>query len=164
VVEWNVENESGMQQYEIERASDGSTFLKTGIVAALNKGAGSYSWTDSNPFEGNNYYRIKSVSKDGGINYTKIVKVVMDKIATEISVYPNPVKDGTIHVQMQNQQAGVYAIKLTNSLGQVLIASKVTHFESNSFETISVGKLPKGIYQLKVVRPDGDAEMIRVLN
>jgi hypothetical protein len=164
VVEWNVENESGMQQYEIERASDGSTFLKTGIVAALNKGAGSYSWTDSNPFEGNNYYRIKSVSKDGGINYTKIVKVVMDKIATEISVYPNPVKDGFIHLQLKNQLPGIYTSKLFNSLGQLISTDKITVSEWISNKLIPINNLPEGIYQLEVIKPGGNSEFIKIIN
>jgi hypothetical protein len=164
LIQWNVENESEMQQYEVEKSSDGSAFLQAGIVAALNKGAAAYNWTDSNPIEGNNYYRIKSMSKDGKINYTKILKVVNGKIIINISVYPNPIIDGSIHLQMADQPAGIYAIKLTNSLGQVLIASKIMHTESNSIETISVGHLTKGVYHLEVIKPDGNPELIRILN
>jgi type IX secretion system substrate protein len=164
LVEWNVENESGMQQYEVEKSSDGTNFLQAGIVAALNKGAASYSWTDTNPIEGNNYYRIKSVSKDGKINYTKILKVVIGNLTANISVYPNPVTDGAIHLQMKNEASGVYGIKLMNSLGQVIFISKIAHAENNSTETISAGQLPKGIYQLEVIKPGGNVQLLQVLN
>ncbi|MGN6532940.1 MAG: T9SS type A sorting domain-containing protein, partial [Ginsengibacter sp.] len=164
MVEWNVENESGMQQYEVEKSSDGNVFFQTGIVTALNKGAASYFWTDSKPFEGNNFYRVKSVSKDGKINYTKVVKVLIEKITATLSVYPNPITDGAIHLQMANQKAGVYRIKLMNSLGQVITGSKITHAENNSTETIFPGNLAKSIYQLEVMKPDGSLEIIQVLN
>ncbi len=75
-MEWNVENESGMQQYEVESSSDGINFTNCGYCeSATNLGSGSYQWTDSAPVTGNNFYRIKSVSKDGKISYTSIVKV-----------------------------------------------------------------------------------------
>jgi hypothetical protein len=164
VVQWNVENESGIQQYEIEKSADGINFSKTGIVPALNKGAANYEWTDEQPFEGNNYYRIQSVSRDGKINYTVIVKVLMGKITGNISVYPNPISDGFIRLQMSNQRAGVYRIKLTNSIGQVIIVSKIIHSENISTETIRVPRLATGIYHLEVIKPDGKPEMLRVLN
>jgi hypothetical protein len=163
LVEWNVENESEMQQYEVEKSADGASFLQAGMVTPLNKGAASYTWTDTKPFEGNNYYRIKRVSKDGQISYTKIIRVVVGKIATNISVYPNPITDGAIRLQMSNLPAGVYAVNLTNSIGQAIFSDKITHSENNAIETISIRHLAKGIYQLEVIKPDGSVQLISVL-
>jgi len=163
LVEWNVENESDMQQYEVEKSADGASFLEAGMVSPLNNGAGSYSWTDTKLFEGYNYYRIKRVSKDGQISYTKIIRVVVGKIATNISVYPNPITDGSIHLKMFNMPTGVYAVKLTNSMGQAIFSGKVTHSENNAIEMISVRHLAKGIYQLEVIKPDGTVQRISVL-
>ncbi|MGN6539512.1 MAG: T9SS type A sorting domain-containing protein, partial [Ginsengibacter sp.] len=164
LVEWNVENESDMQQYEVEKSADGTSFLQAGTVTPLNNGAASYSWTDTKPFEGNNYYRIKRVSKDGQISFTKIIRVVVGKIATDISVYPNPITDESIHLQMSNMPAGVYAVKLTNSMGQAIFSGEITHSGNNTIETISARHLAKGIYQLEVIKPDGGVQLISVLN
>jgi hypothetical protein len=164
LVEWNVENESEMQQYEVEKSADGASFLQAGMVTPLNKGAASYTWTDTKPFEGNNYYRIKRVSKDGQISYTKIIRVVVGKIATNISVYPNPITDGSIHLKMFNMPTGVYAVKLTNSMGQAIFSGKIPHSENNTIEMISARHLAKGIYQLEVIKPDGGVQLISVLN
>ncbi len=164
VVEWNVENESGIQQYEIEKSADGINFLKAGIVPALNKGAVNYSWVDEQPFEGNNYYRIRSVSRDGKINYTQILKVVMGKITADISVYPNPLKDGFIHLQLKNQAPGIYTMRLFNSLGQPMTSHKMNVADTNSQESIPVNNLPKGIYQLEIVKPDGNNQFIKIIN
>ena len=164
VIQWNVENESGIQQYEIQKSADGINFSKTGIVPALNKGAANYEWTDGHPFEGNNYYRIQSVSRDGKINYTQIVKVVMGKITANISVSPNPVIDGVIHLRFKNQSPGIYTSRLFNSLGQLISSNKITVAEISNEQSISIKHLPKGIYQLEIIKPTGNNEFIKIIN
>jgi uncharacterized repeat protein (TIGR01451 family) len=164
LVEWNVENESGILQYQIEKSADGINFLQTGIVSALNKGFVNYEWTDEQPSEGNNYYRVRSVSHDGKINYTQIVKVTMEKIAQKISVYPNPVTDGSIRLQLKNQPPGIYTIGLFNSLGQLISSKKITVTQGIQQESISINNLPAGIYQLKVIKPNGNSEFIKIIN
>jgi uncharacterized repeat protein (TIGR01451 family) len=164
LVEWSVENESGILQYEIEKSADGINFLQTGKVSALNKGAANYQWTDEQPFEGNNYYRIRSVSRDGKINYTLIVKVVMAKRETKIFVYPNPVTDGFIRLRLKDQTPGIYITRLFNSLGQLILNDKFTICEQSSQQSIPVNNLPTGIYQLEVVKPDGNHEFIKIIN
>ena len=114
MVEWNVENESGMQQYEVETSPDGIKFTGASMVRAENQGKGKYQWTDLHPVVGNNYYRIKSISRDGSINYTSVVKVVIAPPTGGISVYPNPVLDRTINLHLTNQPAGIYEIRLIN--------------------------------------------------
>lgn len=164
VVQWNVENESSVEQYEIEKSGDGINFLKTGIVSPTNKGAVNYEWTDEHPFEGNNYYRIRSVSLDGKINYTTIVKVVMEKINANISVYSNPVTDGTIHLQFKNQPSGIYTIRLFNSLGQLILSDKITITDQSSDKSIPTHHLVNAIYQMEVIKPDGNIEFLKILN
>ena len=103
------------------------------------------------------------MSKDGQISDTKIIRVVVGKIATNISVYPNPITDGAIRLQMSNLPAGVYAVNLTNSIGQEIFSDKITHSENNAIEMISIRHLAKGIYQLEVIKPDGSVQLISVL-
>lgn len=164
IVQWNVENENNIQQYEIEKSADGINFLQTGVVSAFNKRGVSYEWTDEDPFEGNNYYRIRSVSRDGKINYTPTVKVVMAKATSSISVYPNPVTDGSIHLKFNNQPLGIYTIRLFNSLGQQILSYKITLAQPSREESVSINDLPIGIYQVEVVKPDGNTQFIKIIN
>ena len=64
---------------------------------------------------------------------------------------------------MSNLASGVYAVKLTNSMGQAIFLGKITHSENNLIETISVRHLTKGIYQLEVIKPDRAVKLISVL-
>ena len=165
LVSWTVENESGIQQYEVEKSEDGIQFTKVATVAANNNRSGNYSWLDENATSGYQYYRVRSVDKDGQLQYTQIVKVLIGNLDASISVYPNPIVNGTIQIQFSNQVAGVYGIRLMNSLGQIILSKVVTHNDGNSSEIITPAhKLAKGIYQLEIVKPDGNVEVVKIVN
>lgn len=163
LVEWATQNESGMLQYEVEKSTDENNFQTSGTINAQNNGSQNYQWTDLQPTTGNNYYRIKSVSKDGSISYSQVVKVIFGKIIPVMEVAPNPILNGTIHLVFKNEPLGNYSISLTNLLGQVILSKTITHTETNASETISGGSVNKGVYQLLIVKPNGDHEVIKVV-
>ena len=72
-----------------------------------------------------------------------------------IGVYPNPVTNGVINLQMNNMPAGMYNVRVFNSMGQTVMIKLINHVAGNSTETIQVGRtLTKGVYQLDVIKPD----------
>ena len=72
-----------------------------------------------------------------------------------MSVFPNPVTNGIIKLQMNNMTAGVYNIRVFNGVGQVILNRSINHAAGNSTETIHLGKgAVKGVYHLEVVKPD----------
>ncbi len=163
-VEWNAENEVNVLRYEVEQSEDGNQFKKAQTVAARNTIASTYVWTDVNALAGFNYYRIKSIDVNGKVTYSKIVKVFMSSNETMISVFPNPVKNGVIDLQFQNQAEGTYAIRLMNKSGQVMVSREINHAPAARIETIPFDKyIPNGIYQLEVTRPDKTQLNINVI-
>ena len=82
IVDWKAENESDLKQYDVEKSEDGNYFSKVYTVAAYNKVLNNYSWADANVMPGSNYYRIKSIDKNGEIKYSKVVKVTIQQIKT----------------------------------------------------------------------------------
>jgi hypothetical protein len=163
LVEWATQNESGMLQYEVEKSTDGNNFQAAGVVTAQNSGTANYQWTDSQPSTGTNYYRIRMVSKDGSISYSQVVKLNFGKITPVMEVAPNPILNGTIHLVFKNEQVGNYNIVLTNLLGQVILSKTIMHTEVNGSATISGGTVNKGVYQLSIIKPNGDHEVIKVV-
>jgi hypothetical protein len=69
-----------------------------------------------------------------------------------ISVFPNPVTNGNVNLRFNNLPAGVYTIRVFNSLGQAVINKQVTHTAGSSVETLRV--TGKGMYQVEVTKPD----------
>ena len=164
VVSWNVANENNMQEYDVEKSLDGNNFVKVATVTAINNGGGNYQWTDKDAVPGNNYYRIRSVDKNQKTVYSTVVNVLVTNLKTGITIYPNPITDGIIHLQFINQPEGRYRISLFNSLGQLIVAKQIEYAGGNGSENIQWDyNLSHGIYQLEVRRPDGSVVIIKVL-
>ena len=163
-VEWKTENESNLQQFEVEKSVDGNQFTKVFTISANNNGVGTYNWLDKNTLSGYNYYRIRSVDINGQTAYTQIVKVLIGNVTAAINVYPNPAINGTVNLQFTNQPAGVYYARLINPIGQVVVSKQIIHAEGSSTETIKVNDASaKGIYQLEVTQTNGDLKVIKVI-
>jgi hypothetical protein len=153
-VVWKVSGENGIQQYEVEYSKDGINFSEAATVAAKtdNDGAANYIWTDASPSSGNNYYRIKSIGLNNVITYTSIVKVSIGRVQPSITIYPNPVEDGHINLQLTDQQAERYTIQLFTVSGQLVSETQFDHLGGSSSQQINVpSALARGNYQLKVL-------------
>jgi hypothetical protein len=155
-VEWQAQNEQNLEKYEVQVSVDGTNYGSAYTVQANNFPVSNYSWLDVNPYQGYNYFRIKSTDLSGKVVYSKVVTVLTPDANTTISIYPNPVKNGIINLQMTNQPAGNYGIRLFNKLGQVIISKQISHPGGTSIESIQLNKfVAKGIYQLEVTKTDG---------
>ena len=161
-----MDNELNIKGYETQKSTDGNGFTNLSITAATANGghSASYLVTDTHPVEGYNYYRIKSVDLNGKTATTSVVKVLTGSTNPEISVYPNPVSNGIISLQLDNQPQGKYGIRLLNKSGQVIMQKQIEHADGSSVETISLDKYaPHGIYQLEISKPDGTTSNINVV-
>ena len=165
-VEWKVDNETNMKQYVVEKSMDGNIFSAMAVTPtkANNGSSAGYQAIDTHPVDEYNYYRIKSVDINKTIACTNIVKVLMGTLKQDISIYPNPITDGTIHLQLVNQQEGNYGIRLLNKLGKVIINKQINHSQGSSTELIKWNyNLAHGMYQIEVTKPDGSINDINVI-
>lgn len=80
----NVQNKN-VSYYIVQRCSDGFNYKD---IATVNCAATAYD--DAAPLSGNSYYRIAAVAKDGSSIYSNAVLIPR---VTEVSIYPNPVRD-----------------------------------------------------------------------
>jgi hypothetical protein len=157
-VEWNVSNESSISRYEVEKSVDGARFTKAAAVTAINASTGKaqYSWLDVTPAQGYNYYRIRSVALNGEVKYSSVVRVSLNGGGkTGIVMYPNPVKGSTATLQLTNLEKGVYTASLYNQLGQKAFSKIITHGGGTASQTIDLGSLAAGIYQLQLTGDNG---------
>ena len=165
MVEWKVENESNIQEYQVEHSTDGIQFSTIGKMAASNNPESDYNYVDNAPVKGTNYYRIKSLDKNGNIQYSNIVKVFIRKIQPAISVYPNPLSGKNIQLQFIEKPAGKYYIRMLNFAGQVTLYKEIYNPGGTNTQTLHFDNhTPGGIYQLEITEPGGDKDIITVKN
>lgn len=161
-VDWFTENEQTIGNYEIEGSADGVKFTKLSSLVSKSSAAGTYSWFDLNAAAGDHYYRIKSVAKNGDKSYSSIVKVTVGSQsqalaeAKGLTVYPNPVKNNSVSIQLAYLERGMYIIEITNMNGQMVKRVSLMHNGGTIKYTFPIdNNLPSGKYQLKLT--DGAA-------
>ncbi|MEO7048010.1 MAG: hypothetical protein ABI091_22110 [Ferruginibacter sp.] len=163
-VEWKVDNQSNMKEYQVEKSLDGNRFNNIGTIPANTNNASVYNFLDKNAPSGYNYYRIRSIGKDGQETVTQIVRVLIQRGTPQITIHPNPITDGVINLHLINEPAGMYGIRLLNPLGQTIVSKQVSHAGGTSTQKIEWNyNLAHGVYQLEVTRPDASVKVIKVM-
>ena len=164
MVEWSVENEMNIDHYEVEKSSDGNLFFSVNSQFSKNISASNYDWLDEKPFEGYNYYRIKSVGKNGKVEYSAIVPVNAGIKKSSIVVYNNPLINGKIALQFVSQPFGKYLVKLFTTSGQRVLSKEINHNGGSRSEIISLPhNAAHGIYLLKITKPSGKMVIIKII-
>ncbi len=148
-LEWATLSEIENEAFIIEKSEDGRSFEEIGYVA----GAGnsntflSYKAKDNSPFKGNNYYRLKIISFEGEIEYSRIEIVHFS--AKEVSIYPNPVKD-QIHIIFNESTTIDAAFEIYSIYGQLLSKGNLSVNNSSTDIDISSLNLANGNYILNI--------------
>ena len=163
-IDWKTAHEMNVQQYDVERSVDGVHFEKASDTKANNLSFNNYRWKDLNPATGNNYYRVRSIELDGKSQYSDVMKVYVSKGNVGINLYPNPATGSNLNLQLMNQRAGIYEVRLLNLLGQTFMSKFIHHNGGSSIENLKPGQnIPTGIYQLEIKTPTGEKKVISVV-
>lgn len=156
---WTTETETNNKVFLIERSTDGVTYTTIGQVAgAINSNTTlHYEWTDESPVKGNNFYRLKQVDLDGNSAYSNINVVSIGGAVSNLSVYPNPVKDVLTIVNPKG--VTIREVAVFNTSGVVL--SKLAPSTTGSVQ-VQAGNWAAGIYLVKVITDQG-SQIIKVM-
>ncbi len=150
-VSWITANETNIDKYEVEESNDGINFTKATELKANNASTNNYNWFDATVVNGDNFYRIKAVEKNGAIKFSNVVKVKIGSKVSDFSVYPNPVKGGVVSLQFSNIEKGNYTVKVYNNIGQEVFAKNINHNGGSSSQSINIGThIPAGKYNLQI--------------
>lgn len=165
VVEWKTQNENDMKQYEVERSSDKLHFLKINEIKANNLSFNQYDWTDANPSDGNNYYRLRVIDLDGKSHFSDVMKTYFGDGVQRTYVFPNPVTGNNLNLYLVNQKAGIYEVRLMNMFGQTFLTKTISHDGgSKVVENLKMDQnIPGGMYRLEIKNPSGSRQVISVV-
>jgi hypothetical protein len=145
LLQWQTSDEINTSHFEIERSNDAVAFKKTGIThAAGNSGTHHYNFTDNAPSSGINYYRLKQVDRDGRYAYSPIVKVVFEKDAASLTVFPNPAGN-TITIKYTGVQKKI-GLTIFDLAGRQVMFKELNN---QSTWQANVSGLAKGTYTIR---------------
>ncbi len=152
LVDWTNAAESDVAYYELEESGNGAGFVIAARFQPKNNSglSASYNWLDERVYQGNNYYRVKSVGLSGEIKYTPVVKVQFQSDKQAFTIYPNPVKGNNIMLEFNNLEKGNYSLEVFNAAGQKVMRRNIVHAGGNATEMLTLPALSTGLYHFRL--------------
>lgn len=151
LLQWSTAQEIGIKSFEIDAAPDAINFYPIGTVAAQGTGItpANYTFTDTKPVQGINYYRLKIINADGTFSYSGIRSVNFSSTAAQgFTLIPNPADNNA--VVSLNELSGTNAnLSIINAQGQVVLQQIINAGSLQS--NIDITNLQTGIYMAVIV-------------
>ena len=161
-----VMQEFEVARYVLERSVGGRAYEPIGELASRGNQEGEvfYDWVDPQLAPGVYRYRVKAMLKSGAVVYTPRTTLTVRKSTTGIHVFPNPITDGVIRIQMNEVESGNYSVQLRNSAGALIQRSIVAYAGGYQAITIpSATRWPAGAYTLECIAPSGKRRVVSVI-
>ena len=145
LLQWKSDLEHNTTNYIIERSNDNKVFKSIGLTKAKGNSnvAAYYSFTDEQPLDGINFYRLKITGTDFKCFYSKTVSAVLSLKNCLFTIFPNPAKN-TLFVQTSGNDIEV-KITIENVEGKKW-KEIVESIKGSVNFSIDISTLPKGIY------------------
>ena len=164
---WNTENENNIDNYKIERSTEGVNFIEIGsqIPTANNFGNPYYTFYDAKASQEITYYRIKGNGITGNSIYSNTAKVLalVDNNNKPVNIFPNPVTNGNININFEGAVFGNYVITINNFTGQLIKSETFRHQVIGESCTIKISYVGGGFYTANIVDEKGIKKMIPFL-
>ena len=122
-IDWETYSEINISNFELEVSTDAEHWNKINVQQAKgsSNGIGQYSYMDSNPSTGINYYRLKITEKDNSFTYSEIKVVNFGLGLASLVVYPNPANN-YITIELSGAEDTLFSLDIINMLGQEVTA------------------------------------------
>lgn len=146
-LQWVTADVVNNDHFEIERSTDGNTFVSIGSLPDKTGELGaSYNFTDPSPVKGVDLYRIRQVDIDGRYSWSLIVEVTITPGTQGIYLQANPVSEVVMLINTRQQL--VRGLQIVDLSGRVL--ANINSNSSNTRIGANVGWLQPGYYFLRV--------------
>lgn len=121
LLRWQTASEENSDYFAVERSGNGFEWKEIGRVNAAGNSSTNltYTYTDLQPLEGKNFYRLRIVDKDGSYEHSETRLVNFGVSGNSVSIVPNPA-----HVQATLEFAhaprGRVIVKIWDNLGHLI--------------------------------------------
>jgi hypothetical protein len=157
LLNWATTAETNSESFDIQHSLNGKSWSSIGSVKAAGESSTkeNYTFTDSNPADGQNLYRLKMIDSDGTFAYSTIRSVSLE-VSDVAVVYPNPVADRLY-----------FKVKDWNKIGRITLSdlNGKTIFQSSKqpVDGVDVKNLPAGLYAVNITRSTGGTSSYKIV-
>ena len=150
LLSWKVVCTSAEARFELQRNTNGTTFNPLySFTASKDRCENPFDYTDANPAEGKNYYRIKFTDVDGKVTYSNIL-LLMQKTGRFdlISITPNLIRNETAVLQIEAVEKENVSIVVRDYTGRIIQNQTASLQNGLNQVALQTNNLPVGIYNV----------------
>jgi len=148
LLNWSTEKEIDNDYFELERSADGINFAKIATIDAI--GVSSmlqhYQYSDNQPINGWNYYRLKQVDNNSAYQYSSTIALYNGNDEVGIKLQPNPATDKVSFDYIGADINAEFKVEIVDVSGRKLFVKEYTPTNSRVQETISTKDFSSGVY------------------
>lgn len=167
---WATASEKDNKGFEVQVSADGRTFRALGFVASQASTSTvklNYLYNDSEAGKtGIRYYRLRQIDLDGQDSYSPVRAVGFDgagALASELSIYPNPVTGDDTRLLIQTSEVGNARLRITDLMGRTIIDQTITTANgSTETKLTELANVKSGTYLAQLTLPSGQIKTIKV--
>jgi Secretion system C-terminal sorting domain len=163
---WKTINEVGTSHFSVEHSMDGRNFEEIGVVKTNNvkNDVNFYDFTDINPGNGMNYYRLKIIDLDGKFAYSNIRNVYfsINGMSLKVYGYPNPTT-GSYYLNLQSERDEWVDISLFDITGKLILRKNISMGSGTEQILLTLEGHKQGTYILKILGSSGDMKVMKVI-
>lgn len=154
VIEWITSGELNNNYFIVERSDDGDNFnaISSPILSQAMNGNSQqelkYSFIDTHPRYGMNYYRLRTVDIDGKEGLSEIATVYFEK-EIAVRLYPNPVQD-ELKIEIRSAKNCNALIRVLDATGRVVKTIDLLLQSGPNKTSVDLNELADGVYLVTV--------------
>lgn len=149
---WKTSSELNTLEFVIERSTNGINFVEIGTVAAAGYSTMplTYNYTDANPVNGINYYRLKMVDIDYTYEYSNIIAInnINTTIGNDIIIYPNP-SEGEVFASITGIRNQNVICNILDMSGRVISSTRIALNDGKNIVPLNTAALSAGVYMIE---------------
>ncbi len=154
ILNWKTANEINNKHFIIERSANGNTFESIGTVTTGLVINNNYSFTDSKPGTGTQFYRLRQVDQDGRATFSKIVTVKYLKDISGIKIFPT-VATTEVNFNLSAAAATTIEVNIYDVTGKKMMQANKTISTGANQQSVEVAPLQAGLYYLQIKNSNG---------
>jgi len=168
VLDWVTNNETNNKHFILERSNDGVNFNAIATIGSKAENGNSvdkltYTYTDSKPYVGKNYYRLQQVDLDGHSFTSNVVMLqVKGKPVNIITAAPNPTSS-IITANVRTEEDCLLSINVIDQLGKILMTVENNAVKGDNPIPLNISNLSTGAYILRITDEKGNSDIHRIV-
>ena len=167
MLEWTTASEQNNAYFNLQHGTDGINFTTIAKVnsQAPNGNSSSilnYSFENTKPQLGHNYYRLQQVDIDNHSTMNaKVVDIIWGTNGSTVSIYPNPTVD-VLNIDLYTSKVQNTTVKVLDMSGRIVKQIQGRSEAGMNKLSISLGEIASGVYTVQVFENDNLTHVSKV--